>query len=124
MPLPIKVFSSSGIDSIIRINNTYNGQLFTIDYPYIVDSIQLDPDIWILRGNGTTKRETIISTSNQSLSKIGAIYPNPCSDFLFLDKLNIVEESLVLSIKNIYGCLLYTSPSPRDRTRSRMPSSA
>ena len=25
---------------------------------------------------------------------------------------------------NISGCLLYTSPSPRDRTRSRMPSSA
>ena len=24
----------------------------------------------------------------------------------------------------IVGCLLYTSPSPRDRTRSRMPSSA
>ena len=24
----------------------------------------------------------------------------------------------------IYFCLLYTSPSPRDRTRSRMPSSA
>ena len=27
-------------------------------------------------------------------------------------------------IKRLYGCLLYTSPSPRDRTRSRMPSSA
>ena len=30
-------------------------------------------------------------------------------------------------IKNLnqyYNCLLYTSPSPRDRTRSRMPSSA
>ena len=25
---------------------------------------------------------------------------------------------------NYYCCLLYTSPSPRDRTRSRMPSSA
>ena len=24
----------------------------------------------------------------------------------------------------LIGCLLYTSPSPRDRTRSRMPSSA
>ena len=24
----------------------------------------------------------------------------------------------------MYSCLLYTSPSPRDRTRSRMPSSA
>jgi len=27
-------------------------------------------------------------------------------------------------LRNINGCLLYTSPSPRDRTRSRMPSSA
>ena len=27
------------------------------------------------------------------------------------------------TLKN-YACLLYTSPSPRDRTRSRMPSSA
>ena len=26
--------------------------------------------------------------------------------------------------KAFYSCLLYTSPSPRDRTRSRMPSSA
>ena len=27
-------------------------------------------------------------------------------------------------VPNISSCLLYTSPSPRDRTRSRMPSSA
>ena len=27
-------------------------------------------------------------------------------------------------IVNLYGCLLYTSPSPRDRQKSRMPSSA
>ena len=27
-------------------------------------------------------------------------------------------------IVSVYYCLLYTSPSPRDRTRSRMPSSA
>ena len=27
-------------------------------------------------------------------------------------------------LKSKKGCLLYTSPSPRDRTRSRMPSSA
>jgi len=28
------------------------------------------------------------------------------------------------TLKTLLGCLLYTSPSPRDRTRSRMPSSA
>ena len=33
-----------------------------------------------------------------------------------------IGEQLVLQLCSI--CLLYTSPSPRDRTRSRMPSSA
>ena len=31
---------------------------------------------------------------------------------------------LVEALKSAGHCLLYTSPSPRDRTRSRMPSSA
>ena len=38
-----------------------------------------------------------------------------------------VKERLAIEIKQIVennNCLLYTSPSPRDRTRSRMPSSA
>ena len=30
----------------------------------------------------------------------------------------------VIPVGITYACLLYTSPSPRDRTRSRMPSSA
>ena len=33
-------------------------------------------------------------------------------------------ELLGISPENIYICLLYTSPSPRDRQKSRMPSSA
>ena len=35
-----------------------------------------------------------------------------------------ILEHLKLTSKLIKFCLLYTSPSPRDRTRSRMPSSA
>ena len=35
---------------------------------------------------------------------------------------NIDSEHIFLSI--LHNCLLYTSPSPRDRVRSRMPSSA
>ena len=34
------------------------------------------------------------------------------------------ETSYALLNDNCSNCLLYTSPSPRDRTRSRMPSSA
>ena len=34
------------------------------------------------------------------------------------------ESGAATIFTQAYGCLLYTSPSPRDRTRSRMPSSA
>ena len=42
----------------------------------------------------------------------------------------LIDFALVIAPKGVYrnwvakDCLLYTSPSPRDRTRSRMPSSA
>ena len=35
-----------------------------------------------------------------------------------------IDRMEVAEMKQSYACLLYTSPSPRDRTRSRMPSSA
>ena len=38
--------------------------------------------------------------------------------------LDIVDVSHVINFQQPKNCLLYTSPSPRDRTRSRMPSSA
>ena len=34
------------------------------------------------------------------------------------------RQALERELVQAFGCLLYTSPSPRDRTRSRMPSSA
>ena len=38
--------------------------------------------------------------------------------------LPIVLDEIETDLGRIKTCLLYTSPSPRDRTRSRMPSSA
>ena len=35
-----------------------------------------------------------------------------------------LHRGALMGDATIVGCLLYTSPSPRDRTRSRMPSSA
>ena len=36
----------------------------------------------------------------------------------------IKNSKLTKAMKGFYACLLYTSPSPRDRQKSRMPSSA
>ena len=50
---------------------------------------------------------------------------------IYRDKNTILETLVskkgivkVILDTDTYNCLLYTSPSPRDRTRSRMPSSA
>ena len=39
-------------------------------------------------------------------------------------RIEAIGSSIRVWVNDIQTCLLYTSPSPRDRTRSRMPSSA
>ena len=54
--------------------------------------------------------------------------PNPKK----LTSCNVANRSVIKKVKHLvalkiiysYSCLLYTSPSPRDRQKSRMPSSA
>ena len=50
------------------------------------------------------------------------VYPVTVCDNFYEDPDSVREFALSLDYTN--NCLLYTSPSPRDRTRSRMPSSA
>ena len=59
----------------------------------------------------TFKRRTFFSSLEQ----------NNCPVY---DAEEIKKQEQKEAIKKLYPCLLYTSPSPRDRTRSRMPSSA
>jgi len=43
----------------------------------------------------------------------------------FIKKLDMGKNNIKTQTRDVViTCLLYTSPSPRDRTRSRMPSSA
>ena len=41
-----------------------------------------------------------------------------CEDFIEIEVISTKR------VEYVYGCLLYTSPSPRDKRQSRMPSSA
>ena len=48
----------------------------------------------------------------------------PVEGFESVEMFSAMESGDVEVIIKTKSCLLYTSPSPRDRTRSRMPSSA
>ena len=69
----------------------------------------------------------LLSARNERDDNVAAIYRKSLLSFVS----NALEPDLrtpILGLANAgvpdYTCLLYTSPSPRDRTRSRMPSSA
>ena len=77
--------------------------------------------------------------ANLDLSKYGItdvkeVLHNPSYDVLFaeetkpglegFEKGQVTELGAVNVMTGVYTCLLYTSPSPRDSTSSRMPSSA
>ena len=53
--------------------------------------------------------------------------PSNC-DIVYLDDNGITikacDDANIGDVGTINGCLLYTSPSPRDKRQSRMPSSA
>ena len=75
-------------------------------------------------GYSTEKFNSIISQLNDRIS-----CDSECEKNLHAQKLKQSWTSAIKNKKNannyvLNACLLYTSPSPRDRTRSRMPSSA
>ena len=59
-----------------------------------------------------------------TLRLLGIIPPFMDIDISIVDKIADKVETEVMPMVQDAVCLLYTSPSPRDRTRSRMPSSA
>ncbi len=61
----------------------------------------------------------------KALAKDGDISLKQCGHFI-LDECDKMLEQLDMraDVQEIFNCTLYTSPSPRDRTRPRMPSSA
>ena len=69
-----------------------------------------------------------IGSANADPKKVGFIYIGPPGDHGWTYMHDVgrqyMESQLGDAVTSTYICLLYTSPSPRDMRRSRMPSSA
>ena len=94
--LPLSAFFSVTTVSIVNAQTP----------PTCVNGAETDPD-----GDGW-------GFENGVSCLVGSGNGNACSDISYAQLTTALEQALAQS------CLLYTSPSPRDRTRSRMPSSA
>jgi hypothetical protein len=78
LPVPLRYFGG-GTESTVVLDNTTNGQLFSFHLPFTVDSVQFDPDTWLISANNA------LSVAVQDLSRSGpalVLYPNPATDRL------------------------------------------
>ena len=81
--------------------------------------IKLDlVDAMIKAGDQTVSDADVAEIERSACPTCGS-----CSGMFTANSMNCLTEALGLALPG-NGCLLYTSPSPRDRQKSRMPSSA
>ena len=92
-----------------------------IFYPTIADTVGNTPLVRLQRipGEGNLIRNNIILGKLEGNNPAGSVKDRPA-----LSMFRHAEQRGQISPGDTLICLLYTSPSPRDRTRSRMPSSA
>ena len=120
----------SNISSLFS-KNTMNGVLFDLG----VSSLQLDKpergfsfmregelDMRFDNSSGMSAKEWINTASEKELADVFYFLGEERKSRQFAKK--IIQARKDTNITSTKNCLLYTSPSPRDRTRSRMPSSA
>lgn len=79
LPLQIRLFNSTN-DTLVRINNTVNGQTFTFPINFKADSLEFDPNYWIISKNNTITNE-ISEFSNEIKF---AVFPNPTQETISL----------------------------------------
>ena len=96
------VLKNEGYINGFNVDKNDNKQVLIIDLKYNSGS----PVISVIERVSKPGRR--VFSSAQSLPKIN----------------NGLGIAIISTPKGVMTCLLYTSPSPRDRTRSRMPSSA
>ena len=94
--------------------------LQALNWPAIRNKVFINGVVTLVDGYALSNGSPVgdLKSINEQMTNDNSIDHITPIDELFRDQL--ISADLVL----VSSCLLYTSPSPRDRTRSRMPSSA
>ena len=100
MPVAIKLKAGTK-ETIVRLDNTFNGQEFWIDPGFAVDTVLIDPDLWLLSKNNTSVK--IIENSAQNELRI---FPIPSPDELTISLKNPTDKKLSMQLFNATGQLL------------------
>ena len=125
-----KMVSDAGVDNWVELLKLRKNAYQNPDLPGLAAWKTSDPsegEEWILERN---PYYPAVDTAGNQLPYIDRIHLTLVEDLETAGlraangDIDFQGRHMTLAKLPLYLCLLYTSPSPRDRTRSRMPSSA
>ncbi len=91
-PLEYKLTRSIG-DTIIKLNQNVALENYTLTIPGTITAVTTDPSNWILNKGTVTKDVNLVGLNkNESISNQIRVYPNPATNFLFVDSSVSIEE--------------------------------
>lgn len=80
MPVPVRVHGAGGQSADVVLDNTTNGQQIIVDVPFVVNSVEFDPERHLIAKNSTITLANEVYTLDQAI----AVYPNPTTAVLHL----------------------------------------
>jgi aminopeptidase N len=103
MPVPVRIYSTSGQQMDLVLDNTFNGETIIKNVPFAIASFDIDPDKHLISKNNSTT----LSTNTFNLENAISIAPNPILGTIQIQIPSAVELKLV-SIYNNLGQLVET----------------
>jgi hypothetical protein len=80
LPVPLMLKNNTN-DTLVVLDNTFNGQTFTIDPGFIPDSVFFDPGDWLI----TRDNQVVIGINELSPESQFRVFPNPAKDVLMIE---------------------------------------
>jgi len=78
MPIPVRVHGAGGQVADVVLNNTVNGEEIIVDVPFVVTSVEFDPERHLIAKNSTIT----LGNASFEVDQAIAVYPNPTNDYL------------------------------------------
>ena len=107
MPLPFKFTDNQGHEFKIKLDNTTNGQHFTVDPGFDATQVSFDPHFDIIKGHTTLNQNLGIAALESEYFKV---FPNPANDVIRIKnktEITINEVSIITTdgkiVKTIKG---------------------
>jgi aminopeptidase N len=97
MPVPIRLIGESGQQKDVVLDNSFNGQIFQVDVPFVVNDVIFDPKKDIISKNNTTS----LKVGNFDFKNEIIVYPNPVSNRLNLS----IPSGITIEKTTIYNTL-------------------